>query len=456
MSWLALLLACCVAAVQVQASSLWHVSIDEAPAPPPDQGPPWSAHALRDKSKLPYEIAGIAGAYGVCLIVVVLLVTLVGRRLRRKNLYFLPSKMLSPKSPRKMSDSKQSQLSPRSGRFTSWLSSSGKHKHQLSLHSVSTVDETILERDRAKNIDEMARLYEAVMLHDREKSVKSNESVQELCPEQSPPELQHLRSAGMPDHQSNFSGATITVDDEIRTAADSRTSNKMNKVTPLSITSQALERTESANSNRSRPSAISIRGQTISSPINFSHPRSPKSPNSYTEEIPLSPRIYTPGPPPPTPGQRSDGGQTLEYEPTLQTVSPPLTPGYKSAAAHAREVDRSKALQSRAPAALHLQNQAAPNSIGSLPFRQAYPEMQSAPPMKTTFLDRRSHLYHGPRTGVPSTPYSPYQPQTPLTPITPRRLATKQELKKSMKRQGGPLSPDDIVPSDEDMWGEPV
>jgi len=41
--------------------SIWSVHIDKDPAPPPDEGPPQSAGALRDKSKLKYEIAGIAG-----------------------------------------------------------------------------------------------------------------------------------------------------------------------------------------------------------------------------------------------------------------------------------------------------------------------------------------------------------------------------------------------------------
>src|SRR6059058_3811686 len=63
--------------------NIWHISIWESPAPPPDKGPPLSAHALRDKSKLPYEIAGILGAYVVWVAVSVLLI-FVGRRLRGK------------------------------------------------------------------------------------------------------------------------------------------------------------------------------------------------------------------------------------------------------------------------------------------------------------------------------------------------------------------------------------
>ena len=137
-------------------------------------------------------------------------------------------------------------------------------------------------------------------------------------------------------------------------------------------------------------------------------------------------------------------------------MSPPPTPGTKSAAAQARELEWERVQRARAPGSLTFQGQEATNSANYLPFRQAYPDLQSAPPIQTTFLDRSPHLYSGPRTGVPPTPYSAYQPQTPITPITPRRLATRQELKKNKKKYGaGPLSPDDIVSSEAEMWGEP-
>ena len=465
---LALLLAALLSVAHARPSSIWDINIDESPAPAPDQGPPLSAHALRDKSKLPYEIAGIGGAYVLCMIIAGVLI-LIGRRARRRQFYGIRRRMLSPRSPAKMveqpADSKGSLKSPRSGKFASWINPGSRHKFQPSIHSVSTVDEKIIQQDRVKSEDEMTKLYAAVMVHNQEKEMRSRVTLQEDS-EQRPPELQHLRNGDTVDSQSSYSVAT-TAADEIRGVPDSRASTRKTKVSPISIAPYGHDRADSTFSEQSKPSRISIRGQTISSPINFSHPRSPRSPSSIPEEIPLSPRIYNPGPPPPTPGQASFMAQSInevpehaEHESVASILSPPPTPGWQSAAAQARDFERERALRARPPANLPMQNQFANNSAGALPFRQAYPDLQSAPPMQTTFLDRQAHLYNGPRTGVPSTPYSPYQPQTPVTPITPR-LATKQDLKKSKKGYskkygGGPLSPDDIVSSDAEVWGEPL
>lgn len=158
---------------------------------------------------------------------------------------------------------------------------------------------------------------------------------------------------------------------------------------------------------------------------------------AYSEEAPLSPRLYTPGPPPPTPSQ-------------------------KSAAAQAREVD--SAPQQQRHSRYHLpnplsnigRNTTATNSTGSLPFRQVYADsMQSAPATKTTFLDKRENVLQssGPKTGVPFTPYSPYMPYTPVTPVTPRRLVTKEERKRKDKKAAmRVVSEDDMVASDDEVW----
>jgi hypothetical protein len=101
------------------------------------------------------------------------------------------------------------------------------------------------------------------------------------------------------------------------------------------------------------------------------------------------------------------------------------------------------------------------NTSGALPFRQmtnndsnVYGNVPlSAPPTKTTILERPAHNHGAPRTGMP-TPYSPYMPFTPLTPMTPSRLVTKKERKKEQKANGlRVLAEDDMVASDEDMWG---
>jgi len=98
------------------------------------------------------------------------------------------------------------------------------------------------------------------------------------------------------------------------------------------------------------------------------------------------------------------------------------------------------------------------SSSNTLPFRQFYnsESLKSAPPTKTTFVDRRESMMGvHPKTGVPQTPYSPYMPFTPMTPVTPRSLVSKKEMKRNRKKEGlKVLSEDDMVMSDEDMWGE--
>lgn len=90
----------------------------------------------------------------------------------------------------------------------------------------------------------------------------------------------------------------------------------------------------------------------------------------------------------------------------------------------------------------------------ALPFRQFYGEsLKSAPPTKTTFLEKRQTV-RGPMTGVPKTPYSPYCPSTPMTPITPRRLLNKQEIKQNKKQYAlKVVAENDMVKDDGDMWG---
>src|ERR1700728_5101657 len=160
--------------------NIWHISIWESPAPPPDKGPPLSAHALRDKSKLPYEIAGILGAYVVWVAASALLIIFVGRRLRRKaqtslrtlNMEIMkpavnpapPDTDSSPKSPVKQ------WASPASTAVNSFKSPKLGHDYKASQASVSTFDDRIVEQDKARNMEEMERLYAAVMGHDIKKA----------------------------------------------------------------------------------------------------------------------------------------------------------------------------------------------------------------------------------------------------------------------------------------------
>ncbi|RMZ79985.1 hypothetical protein DV738_g2959, partial [Chaetothyriales sp. CBS 135597] len=434
--------------------SIWHVSIWTSPAPPPDEGPPLSAGALRDTSKLKYEIIGIVGAYLVCVVISLFLVLVIGKRLRRKtqtsnrslkmeilktasgNNEVLPG----PKSPGKMAS------------LRSWATG-GRHSHKKSDATVSTIDEKVVDMDRQRNMEEMTNLYAVVMAHDEARaqsaprhnpnspgSARSPTTpfnmVQQAPPmptppisPQYPPEFQHLRSAVVQAQTSSQPRSPPPISSNVvddRPISISRASTKQGS--PLSILSHKNSRSGSSQSYKPRPGHISIRGLPISPPMGSADlTRSA----SYAEEMPLSPRLYNPGPPPPTPGQQMAGRivQGSEHE----------------------------ARGRRAPAPLSfLERTTANSSANTLPFRDLYggqDGLRTAPPTKTTFVSARESVLVHPKTGVPATPYSPYTPFTPMTPITPR-LLTKKEMRKRRKEDGmAVLSEDDMVKSDDEMWG---
>lgn len=212
----------------------------------------------------------------------------------------------------------------------------------------------------------------------------------------------------------------------------------------------------------------------------------------YSEAEPLSPRLYQPGPPPPTPPQRK---QTSDYEdrldstrlspksaefrqsvrsprtsiPTLQTYPEYSTPteqefGNKAPKTHQREATKGK--RTPAPLALRTQVNVAPSQqlplrSAPLPFRNLNSSRYNPdrPPstIKATVLESKAPNQHlgPPRTGVPMTPYSPYMPFTPLTPMTPSRLVTKQERKRREKEEGRRVATlEDAVEEEGDMWGD--
>jgi hypothetical protein len=433
--------------------NIWHISILESPAPPPDQGPPLSAHALRDKAKLPYEIAGILGAYVLWAAVSAILILFIGRRLRRKaqtSLRTLNMEIIKPcvnqtalgMSPGPKSPVKQ-WPSPATTAVNSFRSPKFGHDYKSSQASVSTFDDRIVEKDKVRNMDEMERLYAAVMAHDVKKSPPKQSNGFDHAPLKSPalnpPELQHLRAESNAvqalSHPLAPSPTSPTSEYSRPTPTTSAASSKLTKA--VSFLSPSHSRASSAASTKSRPSRISIRGLPISPPM-----ASPDLQESatYVEEPPLSARNYAPGPPPLTPAMKSAAAHAREMD-------------TKSAAAHAREMDRKQATRAPVPAPLPLRSSAA-NSNRSLPFREAYTPPQSAPATKITYLEKRESVLHpAPKTGVPHTPYSAYQPFTPMTPITPGRLVTKEDRKRAKKQAGTKvLSDDDMVKSDEDMW----
>ena len=423
---------------QALPGSPFHVSILLDPAPPPDKGPPLSASALRDKTKLKFEIIGIILSYLISAGGLLILLFTVGKRLRRNaqsSNTSLDVEMVKPSvnqaalgvDPSPASTKKHWQ-SPIESDVKPWTSPTGNHYYHQSQTSVSTFDEKVIESDKARNQNEMERLYAAVMAHNAQQGGPPSRSEVDgtspvKSPSKYPPEFQHLRTSNGSMLPVNHHETSPT---EPKSPTLSRASSRLTKASPLSIFQSSHSRASSAASQKQKPRRISIRDMPISPPMG-----SPDLVESvaYNDEQPLSPRVYTPGPPPPT-------------------------PGHKAAAATAREAEKKVTFRASPPAPL--QTRSAMNSSNSLPFRQNYSDsLKSAPSTKTTFVERRESLLNpGPRTGAP-VPYSPYMPFTPVTPITPGRLVTKEERKRSKKHSGMKvLDEDDIVRSDQEMWGE--
>jgi hypothetical protein len=413
-----------------------------------------SVHLLRrafspdESNQLPVQVAGIVASYIIFDALVVFLLLFVGRRLRRAvqtSNCSLDVVMLQPinkfgesTDPSPISGvtgdtSFPSPDKPR-GWNMSWSSVSKSHGHKghtsmNSSSSIATVDESVVSADRRRAQEEMEILYAAVMEHDAKKaSAKSSPVIDEkeamspmaMSPVEPPP-IQSPQLFPPPQYQyqaplSPRQGSTAT--------NKSRTSQRLSKISNLSIFNPS--RLSSASANKLK-SPHSVRELPISPPV-----KSPEAVRTATfqDSQPLSPRIYNPGPPPTAPLPGSSNNNLRGF--ALQPISPP-----------------SSRTHPHAPAPLSIN----PNSASALPFRQQFNPPLSAPPTKTTILERPAYVPGGPRTGMP-TPYSPYMPFTPVTPLTPSRLVTKREKRRQQKNNGlRVLHEDDMVKNDDDMWG---
>lgn len=482
-------------------------------------------HPLSDPSKLKYEIVGIVGAYLFWSIATVILIVVIRYRLRRQGqvaaAHLPPYTMMKTFQTRETVreipsnidtnglKSPSSLLSPRLASLKSWTKKS--NRNVASTVSLSSVQSH--EQHKAQDLDDLSKLYAAVMVHDDAKSqgrstaALSAVSIRDTTPLSPgyPPEFAHLHNANViseplksPAYNAGFGqrlhhpmAPTPTTDtfaehttSHYNPNIHSRTSSRSTRTTPLSMISDTGSQAPMIASPRHKN--FSIRSQNISPPIGSADM---STSHYYDDTAPLSPRIYTPGPPPPVPGksrqaqvpvdpiyedqtpnhyQQYQQSYPVYYEEKEYVPPVPSVPRYMSKSpglpnspvpSHLAQNTREK----RVPPALSLRTQGDGNtqsqspvsaSAKKLPFRDMYGDssLRSAPPTKTTFLERPTKISSGPKTGVP---YSPYIPNTPMTPITPRRLLNKNELK--LKRKGEKLKvlhEDDLVQDDEDMWGK--
>ncbi|KAI9814639.1 MAG: hypothetical protein M1827_003195 [Pycnora praestabilis] len=408
--------------------SIWHVSIDNGPAPSPEDGAPLSRNASRDKSLLPAQIGGIFGAYVLVLLIVGIALLVMGRRLRRSaqtSPSTLGLEMVKPAipssfdpSPISPQDLKTAATWPSPIKFTNNFSRPSLHKHKLSSTqgSIISFDSKVIEDDKAQRQQEMERLYAAVMEQDAAQSTVIYDAKQEQIlptPTPSPP---RLRVAPPP--------RTLTITTRPSALKLSGPGSPIGRLTGPTSPIGRLSRTSSINSHGSKRHGI--RNLQISSPLASPVRYSQYASGNDSDEEPLSPRFYTdPGPPPPAPLRSPSLDEEDEYDNSPRRYSPQ------------RSLHSMNASQRNLPLRSHISN-------GSV---------SSASKTKTTIIERPVERDMGVRTGgIPITPYSAYMPFTPITPVTPR-LVTRYERKQKQREAGRMVAfEEDKVKEEGELW----
>lgn len=467
-----------------------------APAPAPEDGPAFSANAIRNPKYLPIQIGAIAGAYAVSLLVVAVGLLSLAKR-RRDHLladdedeadaYAAAfAQLRSPKFPvgtdtfPLAGDFANGQVPNFSYKSPTRSEFSGTPYIHPPVSPASTrapgveplVDQAVVAADREMAQNQLEDMYKHVMEHE---DAKERGIVLE-SPVIGPPASQR--------------GSTLS---------------KKSKPTSLNLNNGDGEKTRSRASSffsglrsprKSKPKGISI-----SSPIMT--PQTGTFPRHEAQEMnAIPPRQYAPAAPPPVPtdqqpfvGQARSSNVTMPLTPDaspesimsidgrLGTQLPQISTA-KDVSQAPTEVDPESAVSEHSQAPLlglpsspkpgatfgtlpsspkpgaRFQRANAPSAVrtgGALPLRAYEPTVSSPSAVgqttKQTVFERRGPLSPGggrtPFTAN-AVPYSPYQPYTPCVPITPS-LVTKEDRKR-MKRMVPKTPTVEMVRSSDDIW----
>jgi hypothetical protein len=477
-----------------------------SPAPPPEDGPPLSASASRDRSLLPAQIGGIIGAYlfSVCIVGIALIC--LGRKLRHQiqispkalDIEMVEAQFQTAQATPRYPPLSAALSSPGGSRNFSWPSPENDIKNPYifppSLKSPRTpppdlgnpyFDTRIVDADREMLNRDLEDIYAHVMAQEEAK-------LQGIKPQEMPLPAQLQRTG------------TVSTSPPQRQLTLPK---KIEKSRPANLN---IEETRSPKSSQSRISSMfsslkspkkSVKGMQISSPLPT--PATPRFPYPQEDEEPLSPRYEHLPPPPPVPTDqvpfthhRSTSNLTATLVPLPTSprgnfglpLSPrsPYPPSIRSHRSQYQNNPSQISVQSstRGDASVTSQTplspltmqpppkrQPSPNpptqppsnnsSVRQLPLRQFEPSVTSpsfAPSTKTTVLERNGPVGGGgPQTGglrtpwsAGAVPYSPYQPFTPMMPITPR-LVTKED-RKAMKKKEGRTPVLEMIKSEDELW----
>ncbi|KAF2193854.1 hypothetical protein K469DRAFT_712699 [Zopfia rhizophila CBS 207.26] len=423
------------------------------PAPSPEDGPPASKNATRDKSLLPGQICGIVGGYVLTVLIWGVLLLTIGRRMRRKTENSPKTLELELVTARPSGKTPASPQSARSA--TSWFKKGFKKNPSINssvasptspvVHSPNSFDQKVLDADRERAQVEMERLYAAVMDHDRKKSysqISATEQETEL--EERParintsakPDTTHSNPSSprspmkaiYPPGYYNGPPTAPLPRDRLRDQPPA---------SPRSILSKKSHTSTGSGGSRAR---FNLKNLRISGPIQ----KYPGESLNDEARTPLSPRFYNPGAPPSPPTQQNSPTSPDEAYERLDEVQPLPRPAPQRAGSYTDSPTVSNAPKS------------ASASSNSLPLRGYGSEPLKSPDLRTTVLDRKREQLSmtTPKTGVPYTPYSPYMPFTPVTPVTPH-LMTKKERKSMKKINGRKIATrEDMVQSPKEIFGD--
>ncbi|KAJ2976201.1 hypothetical protein NQ176_g5089 [Zarea fungicola] len=468
-----------------------------APAPAPQDGPPFSAHAVRNRKYLPIEIGAIVGAYAVSLVFVAIGLLSLAKK-RREHL--LAEDQDEAEAYAAAFEQIHSPLFatntnsfPLAGKFAEGQVPNFSYKsptrsvfngtpyiHPPISPAITTVpgvdplvDQSVVAADREMAQNQLEDMYKHVMEHEeaKEKGII-------------------LESPVIGPPTASGRGSTLS---------------KKSKPTSLNLNAGHEERSKSRASSffsglrsprRSKPKGINI-SSPIMTPQTATFPRL-----SDQEMNAIPPRQYAPAAPPPIPtdqnpfiGQARSSGVTLPLTPDRSPESTMSIDGRlttqlaqistaKDVSQTPTEVDPESAVSEHSQAPLlglpsspkpgatfgtlplsprpgaRFQRVNAPTAVrtgGALPLRAYEPSLSSPSAAvhttKQTVFERRGPLSPGggqtPYTAG-AVPYSPYQPYTPCVPMTPS-LVTKEDRKR-MKKMVPKTPTVEMVRSADDIW----
>lgn len=426
-----LLLATCIDATSYDFNFLDNY---RRPAPSPEEGPPASRNASRNKGLLPAQICAIVGAYVLTVLLWGILLLTLGRKMRRKAEN--PPKHLELELVTKRFETPGSPQSTKSA--TSWFKKGFRTKngsasvigspYSPAVHSPASFDQKVIDSDRTRAQADMERLYAAVMEHDRKKSM-SQSSIGESSPQTrrplqvdttynahtSPSPASPMYPIYPPGYQSN-----------VAQEANPRGRLPQPPASPRSVISKRSM--QSNGSTDTRKARFNLKNLRLGSPTRY-----PNSGPDDEARTPLSAGFNQPEPPTqqnsPTTPEEAYAYEQLDQPQPLPRPAPQRLGSRGDNRAPPPIITNPRSANS-SPNPLPLRGYEQPSS---LPLR-GYEQPLKSPDLRTTVLDRRLDKLgvNTPKTGVPYTPYSPYMPFTPLTPVTPH-LVTKRDRKREQK-----------------------